>query len=227
MNILKAAALVVFAAATAALPLVASAQQPAVTAARQVRVHAGPDGIYPVVAVLPPRAGVTVFGCLSGYSWCDIGFGIDRGWVHASTLRYYYQDRYVPVARVATIVGIGYTTFIFDDYWGRYYRERRFYSDQDRWYRGPPPRAWSVAPAAGFAPEHRANHGQGFPPSHAQVPGRQMPQPVNSGQLTPPRPNGGQPGMHAPHSHSMQPTSQAVTPPARGVVPPRPVPQVN
>ena len=236
MNILKAAALIVFAAASAALPLTASAQQPAVTAPHHVQVRAGPDGVYPVVAVLPPRAEVTVFGCLSGYSWCDVGFGIDRGWIHSSNLRYYYQNRYVPIAGVATIVGIGLTAFVFNDYWGRHYREQRFYAPDDHWHRGPPPRAWGAPQTSGYAPGYGPNrppgfapsHGPAYAPNHGQMPNRPMAQPSPQGQLAPTRPNGGQPGMHPPQSQNMQPAPQAaMQQPAHGAMPPRPVPQGN
>ena len=211
-----------------AWPLASMAQQPAVTAPHSVQMRAGPDPSYPIVAVLPPRVGVTVFGCLEGYTWCDVGAGYDRGWVYAGNLRYYYQSQYVPLVGIASVVGIGFTAFAFNDYWGRHYREQRFYAPEDRWHRGPPPRAWGFPQASGYAPGYGPHRAPGFAPNHGQMPDRPMAQPAQQGQLAPTRPNGGQPGMHAPQSHGMQPAPQAaMQPPAHGVMPPRPVPQGN
>lgn len=190
MSILKAAVFAFAVAASALAPLTASAQAPAVTAPHRVDVRAGPDGAYPIVAVLPPRAEVEIYGCLEGYGWCDVGFGIDRGWIQSGNLRYYYQSRYVPFAGVATIVGIGLTGFFFDDYWHNHYRERNWYSDRDRWHRGPPPRYWS-GPGRDYRPDygqgrgqdHRAgpDHRQNFVPNREPNRDRGRPAPQNDG----------------------------------------------
>ncbi len=204
MNILKTILAGLAVAASAVFPLASSAQSLAVTAPYRVNVHAGPDGVYPIVAVLAPRMEIDVYGCLEGYSWCDVGFGIDRGWIHSSNLRYYYQNRYVPFAGVATIVGIGLTGFFFDDYWRSYYRERPFYSDRDRWYRRPPPRYWYHGRERDYDRDHRAGrfnnreHNQGFVPHRGQPQQHNFTQPAQPIQIAPNRPNGGQPGLHSP-----------------------------
>ncbi|HEY8614524.1 MAG TPA: SH3 domain-containing protein [Roseomonas sp.] len=51
-----------------------------------VNLRAGPGITYPQVTVVPAGAPVEIFGCLQGYSWCDVGFGQVRGWVSANYL---------------------------------------------------------------------------------------------------------------------------------------------
>ena len=130
-----------FATASAALALAfaglapaAQAQQFAVTA-EQVNLRAGPDPNYPLVATLPARVQVTVYGCLSDYSWCDIGAGWDRGWVYAANLQYLQQNRAVPLPAIGAAVGIGVLAFVLNDYWHDHYRQRQWYQDRNRWDR--------------------------------------------------------------------------------------------
>lgn len=53
-----------------------------------------------------------VFGCVPGYSWCDIGFGPYRGWVAAGYIRVVYRGApAVLAAPVAPAVGITVVSF--------------------------------------------------------------------------------------------------------------------
>lgn len=106
-----------------------------------VNLRAGPGTNYPQVTVVPSGAGVEIFGCLQGYSWCDVGFGQVRGWVSSNYLQYLYEDRRVPLVQDTPRAGVPVITFRFGDYWGSHYRGRSWYSDRDRWGGGPPPRA--------------------------------------------------------------------------------------
>ena len=112
----------------------AQAQQLAMTV-EQVNLRAGPDPSYPMVAVVPPGAYVTVQGCLSDYRWCDVTFGPDRGWVFAANLQYAYQNRSVPLSSVGALVGIGVLGFVLNDYWHDNYRYRPWYNDRRHWDR--------------------------------------------------------------------------------------------
>jgi uncharacterized protein YraI len=132
MNHATAAA--VLALALAGIAPAAQAQQFAVTA-EQVNLRAGPDPNYPLVATLPPRVQVTVYGCLSDYSWCDVGAGWDRGWVYAANLQYVQQNRVVPLPAIGAAVGIGVLAFVLNDYWHDHYRQRQWYNDRNRWDR--------------------------------------------------------------------------------------------
>jgi uncharacterized protein YraI len=116
--------------------------------ARPVNVRAGPDRSYPVVAQLPPGAGLQVEGCLDDWSWCDVGFDDMRGWVYAPGLTYVYHGDRVALYSYAPSLGIPVVSFELGAYWDAHYRGRPFYRDRDRWVSrhvehvrppGPPP----------------------------------------------------------------------------------------
>ncbi|MGH8712410.1 MAG: SH3 domain-containing protein, partial [Casimicrobiaceae bacterium] len=67
-----------------AIPAIALAQE--AYTSRTSNVRAGPDRSYPVVATLPPGAGLQVMGCIEDYSWCDVVFADNRGWIYAGSL---------------------------------------------------------------------------------------------------------------------------------------------
>ena len=83
-----------------ALSGAASAQSLAYTN-QPVDVYAGPFGDYSVVAQAPPSAQLTVYGCVAGYSWCDVGAPGLRGWVYGEYLDYPYQGTEVPIMTTA------------------------------------------------------------------------------------------------------------------------------
>ena len=131
-----------------AIPLATSAQEAFTT--RTVNVRAGPDTTYPAVATLGGGAPVEVMGCLDDWSWCDVVFGYNRGWVYAPYLTYVYQGARVPFYTYAPSFGIPIVAFSLGSYWDRYYRGRPWYGRRDYWERreprhirppGPPPRA--------------------------------------------------------------------------------------
>jgi uncharacterized protein YraI len=64
-----------------AIPVTALAQDAFTN--RTVNVRAGPDTSYPVVAAIGAGAPVQVMGCLDDWSWCDVAFADNRGWVYA------------------------------------------------------------------------------------------------------------------------------------------------
>ena len=137
------------ASALLAIPFAASAQEAYTT--RSVNVRAGPDTTYPVVGSLGVGAPVEIFGCIDDWSWCDVGFGYDRGWVYAPYLNYVYQGRRVPFYTYAPTFGIPIIGFSLGSYWDRYYRGRPWYGRRDYWERrapqhfspsGPQPRAF-------------------------------------------------------------------------------------
>jgi uncharacterized protein YraI len=131
-----------------AIPLATSAQE--AFTSRSVNVRAGPDTSYPAVATLGGGAPVEVMGCLDDWSWCDVVFGYNRGWVYAPYLTYVYQGARVPFYTYAPSFGIPIVAFSLGSYWDRYYRGRSWYGRRDYWERreprhirppGPPPRA--------------------------------------------------------------------------------------
>lgn len=123
---------------SAALACAAAPAAEAATAAvavANVNLRAGPSTVYPAVTVVPAGTAITTFGCVSGYSWCDIGFGPYRGWVAANYIQVAYQG--VPVVLTAPVAPtVGITVVSFNRaYWDRYYVGYPWYG---RWAAYPP-----------------------------------------------------------------------------------------
>jgi len=168
----------------------ASAQQTAFTNA-PVDVFAGPAPDYPVVSQLPQGLQVTVYGCVAGYSWCDIAVPNLRGWIDASTLSYPYQGANVPILTYGAAIGLPVVTFSVDAYWGSYYRGQPWYHDQARWINHAPPRP---GPGPGYY-----GHPVGHPPP---------PQPYGGHPPAPqpqPQPYGGHPPAPPPQPYGAHP----------------------
>jgi uncharacterized protein YraI len=178
-----------------ALPGVTFAQQQAYTNS-PVNMRAGPAGDYPIVTQLPGGVPVTVMGCISGYTWCDVVVPNLRGWVYAGRLSYPYQGGNVPILTYGTTIGFPIVTFSIGSYWGNYYRGRPWYDQQSHWANRPPP-----GPGPGRPPGYGGRPPQGPQPGHGsgRPPG---PQP---GQGAGGRPPGPQPG----HGGGGRPPGQA------------------
>ena len=113
----------------------AAAAATTAVATANVNLRAGPSTAYPAVTVVPAGTAITTFGCVSGYSWCDIGFGTYRGWVAASYIQVIYRGAPVVLtAPVAPAVGVAVVSFN-RAYWDTYYRA---YPWHGRWAAYPP-----------------------------------------------------------------------------------------
>src|ERR1700736_1073332 len=148
-----------------AIPFATSAQDAFTT--RSVNVRAGPDTSYPVVAILGGGAPVQVMGCLDDWSWCDVAFEDNRGWVYAPYLSYVYQGGRVPFYTYAPSFGIPIIGFSVGSYWDRYYRGRPWYGRRDYWERRAPQHARPSGPAPRSTPpsvrERSEYQGRGAP----------------------------------------------------------------
>ena len=103
-----------------------------------VNMRAGPSTRYPAVAVIPVGSSVEIRGCLSDVNWCDVEFYGGRGWVSGQYVQALYQQRRIYVGpQYYRPLGIPVIRFSVDNYWDRYYRNRDFYRERDRWSRGP------------------------------------------------------------------------------------------
>lgn len=143
---------------------VAALSQLAYTA-KSVHVRAGPAREYPVVAILQPGVAVTVFGCLSDYSWCDVDAGVGRGWVYAKNILYPHQGANVPVLNYGAVIGIGIIGFSLGTYWPNYYLDRPWYRQMPNWshrLHKPPPGPHSGVPLP--APQPAPGAGPHRPP---------------------------------------------------------------
>lgn len=121
-------------------------------ATANVNMRSGPSTAYPAVTVIPAGSPVTINGCMSAVNWCDVSFYNGRGWVSGNYVQASYRSNRVYVAPdYYQGLGIPSVTFEVDNYWGRYYRDRNFYRERDRWrdynWRAdrlppPPPPRW-------------------------------------------------------------------------------------
>jgi uncharacterized protein YraI len=143
----------------AALVLLIAAWAPAgvaqvsATLTAGVHLRAGPDIFYPSVMILPPGAGVQVFGCMPGFSWCDVGFGFNRGWVDAAFLQAPGPAGPVLIASSPAMVGVPFVTFSFNNYWNTWYvgrpwygRRAFYYNHWNRFPNGRPPPIYRPRP---------------------------------------------------------------------------------
>ncbi len=141
------------------LPLAAAAEE--AFTVRDTDVFAGPSSEYPPIGQLPVNAGVEVFGCLADWSWCDVGFGADRGWIYAGDIVVPYDNQRVAIIEYGPRIHLPVVAFSLTAYWDEHYRGRPWYGERQQWMSrvhidanrgGPPPagheRAASVAPAA-------------------------------------------------------------------------------
>lgn len=125
----------IFAAALSIAGASAGMAATSAVATANVNLRAGPSTAYPAVTIVPAGTTIATFGCVSGYSWCDVGVGPYRGWIAASYLQVLYRG--TPVVLTAPVApAIGLTVVTFDRaYWDTYYRASPWYA---RWAAYPP-----------------------------------------------------------------------------------------
>jgi uncharacterized protein YraI len=150
-------------------------------------VYAGPDSSYPEVAQLDPDTPIEVMGCLDDWSWCDVDFDGDRGWVYSPDITYEYQGGYVPLYAYAPGLGVPVVAFSFDAYWGSYYHDRPWYQQRGQWAHrtihhqrpsgprpssSPPPReaVREIRPHEGAPPDHGVRLGRAGAPPRVETP---------------------------------------------------------
>jgi uncharacterized protein YraI len=98
-----------------------------------VNLRAGPGTYYPVIVVVPTNTPISIFGCLGDYTWCDVLFQGNRGWMRSIYLKKWYQGNYYGLGDYAPRLGIRVVSFDIGPYWDSNYRERPFYRDRSRW----------------------------------------------------------------------------------------------
>lgn len=157
-----------FVLAIAALPAAAMAED--AFTLQTTDIYAGPSSEFPQIATLPPNTEVGVAGCLSDWSWCDVTFANDRGWVWAGDLGYPYQNNRVAIIEFGPRLRLPVVTFVLNTYWDAHYRSRPFFRERNVWisrvhieggHGGQPPHGGTrVARPAGGAQPAQASSAQ-------------------------------------------------------------------
>jgi uncharacterized protein YraI len=179
-----------------------SAQSQAYTN-QPVYLYAGPAQDYPVVAQLPAGQPVAVYGCVSGYTWCDVAIAQARGWVYGGYLTYPYQGSNVPIMTYGTAIGLPLVTFSIGTYWDHYYRGRPWYSERGRWANHPPPpHRPPPPPPGGNRPPPGGNRPPSTSPASPPPPG---PPGAGHGHRPGPPQEGGRPPQAPPQQGSRPP----------------------
>jgi uncharacterized protein YraI len=115
----------------------ALAASPAV-ATHDVNLRAGPGTAYPAITTVPAGAPITAFGCDTGYYWCDVAWGPNRGWMSASYIQVVYAGRPVIVTpAVAPSVRLNVVAFDYG-YWQAHYAGRPWYGHWAHYHRPAP-----------------------------------------------------------------------------------------
>ncbi|SHO59733.1 Uncharacterized conserved protein YraI [Pseudoxanthobacter soli DSM 19599] len=141
------------AAAFALAPTAASAQTAGYSTGN-VYLRAGPGTQYPAVGMVQKNARLAIFGCVSGYVWCDVAWGGSRGWMSGKYLQASYQNQMVEIPSYATALGLPIIGFSVGNYWDNYYRTEPWYGERAWWMNNPnrpPPPNWRP-PGGGYGP---------------------------------------------------------------------------
>jgi len=98
-----------------------------------VSLQAGPDPAYPSIIEIQACTPVSIQGCISGWTWCDVVVGADRGWVPGTFLEQDYGGQRVVVIDYGPRIGIPVVGFTLGVYWDQHYHNRPFYAQRQQW----------------------------------------------------------------------------------------------
>ncbi len=135
-----------------------------------VHMRAGPGTSYPVVATLPQDATIEIFGCQTGYSWCDTGWNGARGWISSN---YILTDsdgtKKVMNPVVAAALGIAIVDFS-QVYWDNHYQAYPWFPYWNRYYHPYHPYHPAPGPYCYHAPQDPACHYSPYHPNRFYQP---------------------------------------------------------
>ncbi len=132
------AAAILTAAVAFVTPVQAQAPRPNGYPVTNVNLRAGPGTYYPALLVVPSHAPIAILGCLGDYTWCDVLFQGNRGWMRSIYLQGWYSGYYYSLRDYAPRLGYRVVSFDLGPYWDANYRGRPFYADRNRWGGGNP-----------------------------------------------------------------------------------------
>ena len=125
-----------------------------------LNLWAGPSTDYPIVANMQTGDPVTIHGCLSDWSWCDVTWYGERGWAPGNYVDVLYNDHDRPIPSYGQYFNLPFLNFNIHLYWHRHYRHRRFYGNLPQ-YEGryhhhyPPPSFYRGHPYHRYHPQNR------------------------------------------------------------------------
>jgi uncharacterized protein YraI len=119
----------------ASVPLASNAHAADGVALRTATLRAGPDTSYPAVASVSSGDDLQIYGCLSGYTWCDVSADGERGWLRGSRIDFLRGGTRLSISDGYADFGLPIAVFSLNDYWGTYYGDQSWFSNR-RWRRG-------------------------------------------------------------------------------------------
>jgi uncharacterized protein YraI len=117
------------------MPANAQAVRPNGYPITNVNLRAGPGTYYPALLVVPTHAPISILGCLGDYTWCDVIFQGNRGWMRSIYLEGWYSGYYYSLRDYAPRLGYRVVSFDIGGYWDSNYRDRPFYGERSKWNR--------------------------------------------------------------------------------------------
>lgn len=138
--------------------------------AKPMNVHAGPDRSYPLVAQVDQGTPLDVHGCLDGWSWCDVSFEGNRGWMYGGGIYFENNGNDVWLYSYGPQVGLPIITFSLNSYWGQYYQGRPWYGQRNTWAHRHFAAPGRLARPAGRPPQGGPHPGGSRPMSHSHAP---------------------------------------------------------
>jgi len=119
------------------LPLAAHADTMQGYTNSSAELLAGPGSDFPAVAHVASGVNIDIMGCVNGFTWCDVSWNGNRGWIDANYLDSIYKDRHVKVTEYGSQEKLPVVVFEQKSYWDNYYRDQPFYTEHRYWTTNP------------------------------------------------------------------------------------------
>jgi uncharacterized protein YraI len=103
-----------------------------------VDLRSGPDESFPIVASIPSKEHMELEGCLQNWTWCDISWNGQRGWVSGHAIEAIYQNKTSYVADIASTANVPVITYNTGTYWDTHYRTAPFYTQREHYIHWTP-----------------------------------------------------------------------------------------
>ena len=105
--------------------------QTEINAEQSMNMYAGPGDEYPPIEWINAGEDLTLYGCISGLSWCDVSSESNRGWVKGNFLGITRGDDVIYLNVYPSYFNVPIIYFNRGIYWNRYYYDRPWFRDRD------------------------------------------------------------------------------------------------